>query len=152
MPVGRIKKYYQKLLHSHASTEEVAQGMALGVFISFTPMLLIHVPLGIFLAAILKKNEIATMIGVWVSNPLTMVPLYYATYKVGIWVLRMEPVPFGPESMKSFFTIGGDILMPLWAGGVIVGLIAALVSYWLTKKIYPRFLHRRKKNHPVPHP
>lgn len=145
----KIKAYFSKLLHSHASPEEVAQGFALGVFISMTPTLGLHMVLAIVFAAILKKNEIAAFMGVWVVNPLTMFPIYYFIYRTGRLVLgKISPVGLKPESIRDFFHLSGDILFPLWVGGIIVGLISALLGYYAVKWAYPGLKSRMTRKPP----
>lgn len=148
-PLQKLKSLYHSLIHSHATPEEVAWGFALGIFVAMTPTLGLHTIIVIALAALLKKNEIAAVIGVWVVNPVTLFPVFYFIYKVGLWILR-EPArrELRPESLTDFFHLGGKLVAPLWAGGIVVGLISALVSFYLVKWIYPylrKMTHRQGK-------
>ena len=45
---------------------------------------------GIFLCLWLKANVPISIALIWISNPFTMPPMFYATYKVGTWILN-EP-------------------------------------------------------------
>ena len=141
----KIKHYYTALIHSHATPEEVAGGVALGVFISMTPALGLHMILAAGFAALFKKNTIAAALGTWVVNPLTLFPIYYFTHRLGQVIMR-EPQDkiFRPDSIKDFFHLGGELMAPLWLGGVVVGLVAAILSYFAVKGLYP-VLKRKKK-------
>lgn len=139
----KLKELYHKLIHSHASPEEVAWGFAIGVFIAMTPTLGLHMLIAIALCAVLKKNEIATILGTWVVNPLTIFPCYWLTFKVGLLFLgRPLEQEITTRALTDIFHLGGKILLPLWIGGVVVGILSALLSYLLVLKIYP-FLRDR---------
>lgn len=134
----KLKGLYHKLIHSHATPEEVAQGFALGIFISLTPTIGIQTLLAIGMAALLKKNEIAAIVGVWLTNPLTFLPIYFFTYRLGhLFLGEVSPKPLKPEGIVDFFHIGGDLLIPLWLGGFTVGIVAAVISYYMARWFYP---------------
>jgi uncharacterized protein (DUF2062 family) len=65
--------------------DSVARGVAIGLFAAFLPILqmLIAALLAIFLRANLPLAVLLT----WVSNPLTFIPITYATYFIGEIIL-----------------------------------------------------------------
>ena len=74
--LGRPFRYlYLRFIRLRGTAEEVARGMALGVFIGLTPTMGIQMPLAFFFAMLLKENKIAAVIGVWISNPMTAIPI-----------------------------------------------------------------------------
>jgi uncharacterized protein (DUF2062 family) len=136
--VKKAKELYHKLIYSHATAREVAGGFAIGIFISMTPTLGLHTFLSVGLAALFKKSKIAAIIGCWVVNPATLFPVFYYIYRVGHWVLGTNHVRrLRPESIKDFFHLGGEIIVPLWTGSLVVGTLSAVVSYYLVRWIYP---------------
>lgn len=138
IPIKKFKEYWNKLIHSHATPEEVAWGFALGIFIAMTPTIGLHTIATIALAAFFKKNEIAAIIGAWIVNPMTIFPIFYFTFKVGRLILgESGSVELRPESVTDLFHMSGEILLPLWIGGIVIGLLSALISYYLVKWIYP---------------
>src|SRR5919106_4245879 len=58
----------------------VTRAFALGLFIAFVP-LPIHVILGAALALALRLNVPAAIVGTFITNPLTLVPIYWAAYR-----------------------------------------------------------------------
>ena len=141
--MNKLKAYFEKLFHSHASAEEVAQGFSLGLFLSMTPLFGLHTILAIVLAAAFKKNEIATILGSWVVNPLIMFPVYFFIYKVGHFLSPFSsPDSLKPETLKDFFHLGGNIMIPLWIGGLVVGFLSATLVYYPVKWVYPRLKNR----------
>ncbi|MBI4410911.1 MAG: DUF2062 domain-containing protein [Deltaproteobacteria bacterium] len=141
----KIKHYYNALIHSHATPEEVAGGFALGVFVSMTPTLGLHMILAAGFAALFKKNAIAAALGTWVTNPLTLFPVYYFTHRVGQTMMGESRLKIlRPDSIRDLFHMGKEIFIPLLLGGILVGLLAAFVSYFFVKRLYP-ILKKKKK-------
>ena len=68
---------------------------------------------------------------VWVTNPLTMPPMFYFAYRVGLWSLG-NPLPGeGFEfSLDSVMVSLGDIGGPFLFGCLILGVISSVVGYF----------------------
>lgn len=142
--MGKLRDYYHKLLLSHASPHEVAQGFAMGVFIAMTPTMGFQTLIAIALAAYLKKNELAAIIGCWVTNPLTAFPIYYFNFRVGQVLMGSPKIDLREEKLSDIFNLGADILIPLWIGCLIIGLISAALGYWLALRLFP-YLKRKRE-------
>ena len=142
MNFKKIRHYYHELLLSHATPVDVAHGFALGLFITMTPTLGFHTILAIALAALFRRNKIAAIIGAWINNPFTLFPIYYYTYRLGLWILNKPPHRLRPESLKDMFHLSRGIIVPLWIGGLVVGLISSIIGYYLILWIYPRLKNR----------
>ena len=131
----------------------VARGMAAGIFIAITPTIPLHTVLAILLAFGIRGSKPAAILGVWVSNPVTIPIFYYACYKVGLLVTGTTGAGFdqvmgllhflqGPETWSVKFeairTFARSELHVLWAmqlGGVILGLPPAIAGYFLTLRM-----------------
>ena len=140
----KVKKLFIRLIKSHSSTPEVADGLAIGVFIAFLPIMGIQMLVAFGLTELLRKNVIAAMLAVWITNPLTAVPIYLFNLWVGNWFYN-KPISFSElyVVMKSLdlhhiLNAGKDILIPLWLGSVVVALILAFVSQRLCLRYYDR--------------
>jgi len=135
----------------HGSPEAIALGTAIGVFIAFTPTVGFQMALGAFFATLVGANRPAAMIPAWITNPLTIPPVFAFTYWLGsfIWpgpsvdevyrrlviaVRNLSHYGFHEihKQFAEFFLIGVDIYVAMFIGGVIVGGVCAAVSYPLT--------------------
>lgn len=147
----KLKELIVKLLKSNSSTEEVADGLAIGVFVALLPIMGIQMYVSLLLTRLVRRNSIIAMIACWITNPLTFVPVYLFNLWVGNFLYK-SPVSIAKvgrtlEAMdlRSLVHMGQDILIPLWLGSFIVGLIGALVSQRLCLAYYDRvraFLHK----------
>ncbi|MBM4300915.1 MAG: DUF2062 domain-containing protein [Deltaproteobacteria bacterium] len=146
MALRRVLRYHWlKFRRLQEDPRKIAGGMALGVFIGITPTIPFHMVGVLALAALLRVSPVTAFIGIQIGNPLTIVPLYIAAYKVGQFLLYSgKPLVF-PEtfSFKAWISVLWQGEVALQVGGVILAIPPAIVAYFLTLWIVQRY-HRRK--------
>ncbi|MDX2227040.1 MAG: DUF2062 domain-containing protein [Verrucomicrobiae bacterium] len=79
----------------------------------------------------------------WVTNPLTAIPFYYLTYNIGCFVLGRAPL--SREVISEAWSGGvwnlvqtiGDGVIPLFLGGLILGVIMGSLGYFLIRRMIP---------------
>ncbi|MEO1203019.1 MAG: DUF2062 domain-containing protein [Pseudomonadota bacterium] len=136
----------------------VVPAFSLGLFLCFQP-----IPAQPILATLIA---LATRINIpiaaatpFISNPLTMPPMYYACYRVGTWLLGQEPQPFDFEmSFEWLTTTFLNYWQPVTLGCVVLGTTAAAVGYIVVDVAWRFTLHdykiqkrrRRRDRHPGP--
>jgi uncharacterized protein (DUF2062 family) len=140
----------------------IAGGLGLGMFIAFTPTVGIQIILAVFAATMLGLNRPAAIIPVWITNPLTVAPIYLFNYWIGIQIWGGPPVSevsgtfydLG-RTLTSFhlweikdqllitMNMGWNILVPLLIGSIIVGIVTGVVTYVVTLKLLFLLFRRR---------
>jgi len=115
----------------------IARGVAIGLFIGLTPTVGVQTLLMIALCMLVRGNFPAAFLVSWVSNPLTMAPLYFAFNVLGRAVF--EPIVHPGLSLtglegiavkQASFTALGSLLV---AGPMaVLGYVAALWIWRLT--------------------
>ena len=130
----------------HINRKSFCGAVAIGVFFSFIP-----VPFQMLLAAvaaiILRFNILVAVPLVWISNPLTMVPMFYFCYRIGAAILDTHIGQFNFElSFDWLLTELLEIWQPFLLGCVVVGLVAAIFSYFLMQFLWRYHLWTRIKN------
>lgn len=140
----RVKDLVWRVLHSNSSKREVADGLAIGVFVAFTPLLGIHMLLALLLTRLLHRNSLIALAAVWITNPFTAVPIFL----FNLWVGKL--VYNGDVAFTELYTLiktldlgdmlsaGKEILIPLWLGSILVGIFFAYASQRLCLKYYER--------------
>ena len=107
----------------------VVPAFALGLFIAFLPFPG-HTLSAALLALALRVNIPVAAVTTWVSNPATMVPMYYFAYQLGSFLLGTELQPFGFELSIDWVThTFVHIWQPMLLGSVLLGCIAALLGF-----------------------
>lgn len=107
----------------------VVPAFALGLFVAYLPFPG-HMLTAALLAIVLRVNIPVAAASVWVSNPVTMGPMFYAGFEVGRVLLRLPPQDF--EFEMSFAWLGerfAYIWQPMLLGCVLLGAILSLLGY-----------------------
>ncbi len=107
----------------------VTRAFALGLFLAFVPIP-IHALLATAFALLLRLNIPAAVVGTFLANPLTMVPMFVFAYWVGCALLMVPRDPIHFEMSWQWFTTE---LLPIWKpfllGCLAMGLAAAAAGY-----------------------
>ncbi len=131
--IARALRYqYLKIVRLKDSPRNIAKGLALGIFLGMTPTMGFQMPIAFAFASILKENKVASVLGVWVTNPITAPAIYFFNYKLGAMALGLEATVTNKTDIASLLRMGANIAVPLWLGGFITGIFAAIISYFLT--------------------
>jgi uncharacterized protein (DUF2062 family) len=112
----------------HFNRRSVSRAALIGLFWCMIPMPFQMVPAA-FLAFYLTANVPLSLALVWISNPITMPPMFFATYKFGAWLLGTEPVD-SFEFTAEWLTNGLSVVWkPLYFGSAVTGIILAITGY-----------------------
>jgi uncharacterized protein (DUF2062 family) len=95
---------FLEMLGRNDPPEMVAASFALGVTISFTPLIGIHWLLALLLAFVLKLNKVDVLLGTLVVNPITIGPISAVALPLGRLLLRAERVAVSHLPWKEFFS------------------------------------------------
>ncbi len=111
----------------------ISIAFALGIFIGMSPLFGIHTLLGLAVAYVFRLNKLVTIVGVYVTNPWTIIPIYTFSTWVGARCLRINKIL--PDIDWRNITLGGllndfaPLLMPFIVGTVLISVLASVVSY-----------------------
>lgn len=145
-------RLFGDLLHDpnlwHMNRRSVSGAFAVGLFWAFIP-----IPLQMVTAAataiFTRVNLPISVALVWITNPITMPPMFYSTYLVGTWILG---TPASNESFElsldylseSMSTIWQPLFLGSFVCAVLVGGIGYCVIRGLWRLHIVRYLQRRR--------
>jgi uncharacterized protein (DUF2062 family) len=138
MSILRIREKLRQIVAVKEPPRRVAAAFALGIFIGMSPLLGIHTLLGIALAWQFRLNKLVTVMGVYVTNPWTIVPIYTVGTWFGAWLLGMHDII--PDIDWSHMTLLGfvrsfrPLLLPFLIGNTLMGTVAAALAYGIVYK------------------
>ncbi|MCK9430264.1 MAG: DUF2062 domain-containing protein [Candidatus Omnitrophica bacterium] len=142
----KYKKLAVRLLRLNNSPHEIALGVAIGVFIGILPVYGLHTIL-VVIAAILVRpaNKIAIFLGTSISLPPTVPPITWAGYEIGRFIFkgRFEPLSWSVFKNITFQKIC-SFYQPLFLGSVVLGIICAVIFYFIVFFVAKRLMTRRK--------
>ena len=135
----RLKALFVRIKELQGDPRYIAMGMAIGVFVGVTPTIPFHTVIALALAFIFRGSKPAAAIGVWFANPVTIPIFYIGSFKVGTLILN-KPIPFDVkfESISELMTLGLDVTIAMIVGGAILGILPAIIAYFLTYRIMIR--------------
>ena len=119
-----------------------ALAFALGVFIGMSPFLGVHTVLGILVAWLFRLNKLATIVGVYVTNPYTIIPIYTFGTWVGVKCLGLNT--FIPAIDWKHITVPillnefSSVLKPFIVGTLLTGVLSAILSYIILYNVTKR--------------
>jgi len=129
----QLNKLFGKLLHDpnllHLNRRSVSGAFFVGLFMAFVPL-----PSQMIFAAaaaIATRVNLPISVGlVWLTNPVTMPPIFYFCYKVGAWILHTPVTRQTFELSWTWLqTQLGEIWQPFLLGCFVCGLASAIVGY-----------------------
>lgn len=125
----------------HLNRRSVSLAFAVGLFFAWVPT-----PTQMAMAAAgalyFSANLPISVALVWITNPITMPPLFYFAYRVGIWAL--DKPHFDIEfSVSAVFSSMADIGGPFLFGCFLVGLGCSALGYFMVQLYWRYFIVRQ---------
>lgn len=130
-----IRERIRALMKLDDPPHKLALAFALGIFVAFSPTIGLHIILCIFLAWAFRLNKLVMFTAAFINNPWTIVPLYGFCIWFGIKItgddLASPHIEWNNLSISNAYFILKPYLWPYIAGTLVVGTIAAVVSYFV---------------------
>ncbi|OUS20559.1 DUF2062 domain-containing protein [Litorivita pollutaquae] len=148
----------------------IARGILAGIFTTFTPFYGVHFVIASLIAFVLRGNILAALLATFFGNPLTYVPIGVASMKTGYFLLGMDPqandmhrslggkfLDAASDLQSNFFAMFTDavpdwtglsifyheVFFPYLVGGVIIGVIAGIIGYYVSLPLIQAYQNRR---------
>lgn len=120
----------------HINRKSCSGAIALGVFCAFIPLPVQMLVAAVF-AVLLRYNILISVATVWISNPVTIPPIFYFCYLVGSVILGTGGDKFNFE-LSFDWLLSGLILIwqPLLLGCLLLGAIASLLSFLIVRILW----------------
>ncbi|AOT08447.1 DUF2062 domain-containing protein [Pseudoalteromonas luteoviolacea] len=139
-------RIFGSLLHDanlwHLNRRSARGAFSVGLFFAFIP-----VPFQMVLAAALaipfRVNLPLSIALVWITNPLTMPPIFYCSYLVGVFALGQEIQPFQFEPTWEWLTQSISTIGPAFiVGSLICASIAAVIGFFGIDYLWRRSVNK----------
>ena len=136
----------------HINRVSISTSFFIGLFVAFLP-----IPGQTILVALLafffRSNLPVAVALVWISNPLTIAPLFMFTYGIGVLLLGLEFTAFTIELSWSWAIGQGKLIwLPLLTGSLVAGFICGGLGYiaihqlWKWKVLRNWTLRQKKRS------
>lgn len=148
MKAGRIATYYRHRIGRLPGTpHDIAAGFAIGVGLSMTPFIGLHLVLGLLICTLLRLSNMGMIIGsLLAGNPWTFPFIWLSTYKIGNLLLAKDVVEgdIPPTvTISTLFSHPLELLLPMTVGSLPLGLALVVLAYYPARRIVARYRRKR---------
>jgi uncharacterized protein len=148
-----FRSLLRKILLLDDTAHSIALGTAIGMFIGMTPTVGIQMILVLCLAFATRPlfhfNKVAALLTVYISNPFTVLPIYWFNYSIGTYFVEATVTyeDFARTLEYEGFAQWWDTVVglfvrvgwPLILGSLLVGTVTSVPTYplilWLVRKV-----------------
>lgn len=136
----------------HLNRGSVSSAVFIGLFVAFIPLPAQMLIAGFF-AVLFRANLPISMVLVWITNPVTMAPIFYLAYSVGCAVIGAPEHPFvfhlSWESLSQLVNIWKPFLLGCFLCGLFFALLGSTAArllwrWYAIKRWHERRLKRKR--------
>lgn len=120
-----------------------ARAFAIGLYCAMLP-----IPGQMFVSVALairfRANLPLSFALIFITNPLTMPPIFFAAYELGAWLTDTSLTEIEFHASWSWLSHSlGDIWLPLIIGSQVMGICLALAGYFLIDQLWRNAVRRQ---------
>ncbi|MCV6609493.1 MAG: DUF2062 domain-containing protein [Amphritea sp.] len=120
----------------HLTRKSVSRAFFVGLFCAFIPLpsqMLIAA-----IAALFVRSNLPISVGlVWLTNPITIPPMFYFAYWIGTLILGVELQQVEFELSLEWFTNGlSQIWLPLILGSLVCSIVSGALGYFMMQRFW----------------
>ena len=124
----------------HLNRYSVSMAFLVGMFLAFFPLPGQMLIAG-FIAFWVRCNLPIAVLLVWITNPITIPPIFFMTYKLGTWILDSPPLLYnGAISWQWLNAELGRIWKPLLVGSLAAGSFVSVLSYFIVRTLWRSYV------------
>jgi uncharacterized protein (DUF2062 family) len=138
-----LDKYNLPRSYFSINRRSISKGVGIGLFWAFIPMPMQMLAV-ILCTPFIRFNVPIAITMVWLSNPLTMPPMYYMEYLTGNFLLGREGVGNIELTLEWFTSNFDDIVVPLYVGTAFYSIVVSTLIYFLINWLWIRSVHKEK--------
>ncbi|HPF40792.1 MAG TPA: DUF2062 domain-containing protein [Phycisphaerae bacterium] len=155
---ARIRRpIVQRILHLDDSPHRIAFGVFLGFVVGWTPTMGLQIVIYLLLAYLLRANRASGLLPVFLTNPITAVPVYLLNWQIGRWILhpnglspatiaaqreairnfvgnfrlsRLLDADFWSSAGAAFHAFGMELVVGCLVVGVACGVAGYIAAYY----------------------
>ncbi|MCZ6710419.1 MAG: DUF2062 domain-containing protein [Gammaproteobacteria bacterium] len=127
----------------HMHRRAVAGAAFIGLFCAFLPVPF-QMLIAAFLAVASRCNLPMSVALVWITNPITMAPMFYFAYRLGAWLLNMQLEVETIDLSWSWLSSNlGTIGYPLVFGSLVCGWVSGVTGMVVVRIVWRMHVIRR---------
>jgi len=132
-----LKGKFSEILYIKDTPHRLALSFSVGVLIGTSPFLGFHTLIGLAVCLFYRFNKFPLFVGMFVTNPWTMIPIYTFALWLGAVVSGVDLGDINVDwGAITFSTVIEDlrlVIVPYFVGTTIVSVVSAIVSYYVAR-------------------
>lgn len=140
-----------QIFYINDSPHRIAMSFAVGVFMGIAPFFGLHVVGAFFLAWLLRLNKFIAIAGVCILNPWTIVPIYSFSLWFGAKLTGtkqiLPDINWAQVNLIYLIKKLGSLILPFLVGTLSLGIVSAVVGYFIIYTAITRYRGRKKISH-----
>lgn len=139
-----LEKYNLPKAFFATNRRMITRGIFIGLFWAFIPMPMQMLAV-VAMTPFVRFNIPVAIAMVWLSNPLTMPPMYYMEYLTGNFILGLEGVKDIELTLTWFSENIDDILIPLYVGTAFYSIVVSAIIYFIVNWLWIHSVKKERK-------
>jgi uncharacterized protein len=139
----------RSILQLDDSPHRLALAFAIGVFIAFSPTLGLHILSCLIVAWAFRLSKLVLITATFINNPWTIVPMYGFCIWFGSKIMgrdiAMPQIAWNELTFSTAYVVIKPYFWPFVIGTLVVGVIAAVIGYFLLYWLVVRYRKRDDK-------
>jgi uncharacterized protein len=136
----------------HLNRRSASGSFALGLFCAMLPIPM-QMVVAAALAILIRVNLPISVALVWITNPLTMPPIFYFNYRIGTWLLDTPHLHRFEPTLEWFSRELAIIWQPLLAGSLVMGVVSAFIGFCFIRILWRlhiiRYLQHKQRERQI---
>ena len=129
----------------HFNRHSISKAVAIGLFCTWLPFPFQSV-FAAFAALYFRANIAISVALVFITNPITIPPLFYFAYKLGNLVLGRESMTLSIDLSLNWLTESlAHIWQPLFLGSFLLGMFCSMLGYLTIQMLWRQNIKHRLK-------
>ena len=157
-----------RVLHADDTPHRIALGIGIGIFVGLTPTVGFQMIIAGAIAVALRANKLVCIPMVWITNPVTLVPIYAACFSLGNALIGQGAAKGGVAAVGHIQSLAAEtqagpvsrilelafwrqlavgltrVGAELWLGCLIVAAVGAMIAYSLSRWGVVTYRERRQ--------
>ena len=106
--------------------------------------------LAALIAIVTRVNLPLSVALVWITNPITIPPMFYASYRLGAWILGIDATEMQVEItldwlFANFFAISKPLVIGAFFCGLVSGSVGFTATYFIWRNRVMRQWRKRRR-------
>lgn len=154
--IDRLRAAWRRVLTLDDSPHSIALGVFIGTVVAYQPIVGFQMIVGAIVCKLIRANVIASLPLAWITNPVTIIPIYYVTYRLGVVFTGDAPITY--DDIAALWTAIGElglfegiiegtrmllgIFWPMVLGGLLIGVVNGALFYVLVRRLVTAYQAR----------